>query len=136
TWCGPCVASFPQVRELTAHYKDMDVVVVGVTSIQGSITGLQPSKIDTAGDPQREMALMADYIRAKDVTWTVAFSDEEVFNPDYGITGIPHMVIIAPDGTIRHRGLHPAMPHAEKVGMIDALLKEFKLPILASAPNR
>jgi thiol-disulfide isomerase/thioredoxin len=136
TWCGPCVASFPQVRELAAHYRDMDVVVVGVTSIQGSVTGLEPQRIDTKGDPLREMALMKDYIKAKDVTWTVAFSEEEVFNPAYGITGIPHMVIIAPDGKIRHTSLHPAMPHAEKVQMIDALLKEFKLPILASAPNK
>ena len=136
TWCGPCVASFPQVRELAAHYQGLDVVVLGVTSIQGSVTGLEPQRIDTKGDPKKEMALMTDYIKAKDITWTVAFSDEEVFNPDYGITGIPHMVIIAPDGTLRHTGLHPAMPHADKVEKIDALLKEFKLPLVATAPNR
>jgi hypothetical protein len=34
---------------------------------------------------------------------------------------------------LRHTGLHPAMPHAEKVEKIDALLKEFKLPTLATA---
>jgi hypothetical protein len=62
---------------------------------------------------------MSDYIKAKEITWTIGFSDEEVFNPDYGITGIPHMAIIAPDGTLRHTGLHPAMPHAEKVEKID-----------------
>ena len=133
TWCGPCVSSFPQVRELTAHYKDLAVVVLGVTSIQGSISGLQPQRIDTKGDPQKEMSLMSDYIKAKEITWTIGFSDEEVFNPDYGITGIPHMAIIAPDGTLRHTGLHPAMPHAEKVEKIDALLKEFNLPTLATA---
>jgi len=131
TWCGPCVSSFPQVRELTAHYKDLAVVVLGVTSIQGSITGLQPQRIDTKGNPQKEMALMTDYIKAKDITWTIVFSEEEVFNPDYGITGIPHMAIIAPDGTLRHTGLHPALPHPEKVEKIDALLKEFKLPVVA-----
>ncbi len=133
TWCGPCVSSFPQVRELTAHYKDLAVVVLGVTSIQGSISGLQPQRIDTKGDPQKEMSLMGDYIKAKEITWTIGFSDEEVFNPDYGITGIPHMAIIAPDGTLRHTGLHPAMPHAEKIEKIDALLREFKLPVLATA---
>ena len=109
------------------------MVVLGVTSIQGSVSGLQPQRIDTKGDPQKEMALMSDYIKAKEITWTIGFSDEEVFNPDYGITGIPHMAIIAPDGTLRHTGLHPAMPHAEKVEKIDALLKEFKLPTLATA---
>ena len=136
TWCGPCVASFPQIRELAAHYRGLDVVVVGVTSLQGSVTGLEPQRIDTKGDPQKEMALMTDYIKAKDITWTVAFSEEQVFNPDYGITGIPHLVIIAPDGSLRHTGLHPALPHAEKVEKIDALLREFKLPVVALAPAK
>ncbi len=132
TWCGPCISSFPQVRELTAHYKGADVVVLGVTSIQGSVSNLGPSKIDTRNDPAREMALMADFIKAKDITWTVAFSEEPVFNPAYGVTGIPHMAIIAPDGTVRHTGMHPASPHAEKVQKIDALLKEFGKPVPAA----
>lgn len=129
TWCGPCVSSFPQMRELVAHYKDRDVVVVGVTSLQGRVIGLVPAQIDTRNDPKKELALMNDYIKAKDITWTVAFSEEPVFNPDYGIQGIPHMAIIAPDGTVRHTGLHPAMPHAAKVEKIDALLKEFGKPV-------
>jgi len=32
TWCGPCVASIPQLTELQLQYKDAGVVVVGVTS--------------------------------------------------------------------------------------------------------
>lgn len=135
TWCGPCLSSFPQVRELTAHYKGADVVVVGVTAIQGSVNNLGPAPIDTKGDPAREMALMNDFIKAKDMTWTVAFSKEEVFNPDYGIAGIPHMTIIAPDGTVRYNGLHPAIPHAEKTTKIDAILKEFGKFVPETRPN-
>lgn len=136
TWCGPCVASFPQMRELTAHYRGLDVVVLGVTSIQGSVIGLGPERIDTKDNPSKEMALMTDYIKAKDITWPIAFSEEAVFNPDYAIRGIPHMAIVAPDGILRHSGLHPAMPHAEKVEKIDALLREFKLPVVAPAPAK
>ena len=128
TWCGPCVASFPQVRELTEHYKDSAVEIVGVTSLQGRVHGLEAAPIDVRNDPAREHALMTDYIKAKDITWTVAFSEQKVFNPDYGVTGIPHMAIVAPDGTVRHTGLHPAMPSDEKYALIDAILQEFKLP--------
>jgi hypothetical protein len=71
------------------------------------------------------MALMPDFMKAKQMNWTVAFSKEEVFNPDYGISGIPYVAIIAPDGTVRHAGLHPAGPLTEKVAKIDAILKEF-----------
>ena len=136
TWCGPCIASFPQVRELAAHYKGTDVEVVGVTSLQGYVMGMPPGRIDTRGDPKREMELMTDFIKAKDMTWPVVFSTEAVFNPDYGVTGIPHMAIIAPDGTLRHTGLHPAMPHAEKVEKIDALLKEFGLKLPAASASK
>ena len=105
--------------------------MIGVTSIQGRVHGLEAQPINTEGSPDIEMALMKDYIKAKDINWTIAFSEQEVFNPDYGITGIPYMAIIAPDGTVRHTGLHPAMPSEEKYQMIDAILKEFslKLPV-------
>ncbi|MBI5766240.1 MAG: TlpA family protein disulfide reductase [Verrucomicrobia bacterium] len=129
TWCGPCISSFPQVRELVEHYKDADVVVLGVTSIQGRVSNLEAKPIDTKGDPAKEMGLMPAFIKAKNMTWPVVFSEEEVFNPDYGVNGIPHMAIIAPDGTVRHNGMHPATPHAQKTVKIDALLKEFNLPV-------
>ncbi len=131
TWCGPCVSSFPQVRELTAHYAGSPVAVVGVTSLQGAVMGLEAKPINTKGDPDREMALMKDYMKAKDITWTVVFSEQPVFNEDYGIQGIPYVAIIAPDGTVRHTGLHPASPLAEKTEKIDAILREFKLPVPA-----
>lgn len=127
TWCGPCIASFPQVRELVEHYAGAEVVVVGVTSIQGFVANLEAQRIDTKDNPEKEIGLMPAFIKAKDMTWAVAFSDEQVFNPDYGVTGIPHMTIIAPDGTVRHNDLHPAMPLAQKTEKIDAILKEFSL---------
>jgi thiol-disulfide isomerase/thioredoxin len=128
TWCGPCIATFPQIHELSEHYKNADVVVLGVTSLQGAVSGLEPARIDTRNDPQKEYALTADFIKAKKMTWPVVFSEQRVFNPDYGVRGIPHMAIIAPDGTVRHNGLHPAMPHNEKLQLIDDLLKESGKP--------
>jgi thiol-disulfide isomerase/thioredoxin len=128
TWCGPCLSSFPQVRELAAHYEGLDVVVLGVTSVQGFVANLRPGRIDTKDDPKREMELMREFITAKNITWPVVFSEQPVFNEEYGVSGIPHMAIVAPDGTVRHNGLHPAAPHAEKVAKIDALLKEFGKP--------
>ena len=125
SWCGPCIATFPQIRELTEHYKSSDVIVLGVTSLQGNVAGLEPARIDTRGNPEKEFALTADFIKAKNMTWPVVFTEQRVFNADYGVRGIPHMAIIAPDGTVRHNGLHPGMPHAEKLDKVDALLKEF-----------
>ena len=129
TWCGPCISSFPQVRELVAHYAAADVVVIGVTSIQGRVSNLEATAIDTRGAPDKERGLMPAFIKAKAMTWPVAFSDEEVFNPAYGVVGIPHMAIIAPDGTVRFNALHPGSALQEKTAKIDAILREFKLPV-------
>jgi len=133
TWCGPCVRSFPQVRELTDHYAESDVAVIGVTSLQGQVHGLDDSPINTRGDAAKEHALMTEYMSEYDINWRVVFTEQEVFNDEYGVTGIPHMAIIAPDGTVRHTGMHPAAPKAEKLTKIDAILEEFGLPVPSSS---
>ncbi len=130
TWCGPCIASFPKVRAEVVHFKGSPVTILGVTSIQGFVANMGP-RIDTKGDEPKEMALMPDFMKAKEMTWDVVFSEEQVFNPDYVVKGIPHVTIIAPDGTVRHNGLNPHDPEADIGGKIEAILREFKLPVPA-----
>ncbi|MFG0273830.1 MAG: redoxin family protein, partial [Phycisphaerales bacterium] len=123
TWCGPCIASFPEMRALVEHYKGYPVEVVGVTSLQGYTMFPGRGRVQ-AGSDRQEFQQMEEAMRLHNVTWTVVFSREPVFNPDYGIRGIPHMAIIDPDGNLRHRGLHPGSDLEGKVEMINALLQE------------
>lgn len=127
TWCGPCIAAFPKIREEVAHFKDSPVVILGVTSLQGRIVNLEPRPISTEDDPAKEYELTAKFMKKHDITWPVAFSKQEVFNPDYGVEGIPHLTIIAPDGTVRFNGLNPHDPEADVAGKVTGLLEEFKL---------
>jgi thiol-disulfide isomerase/thioredoxin len=127
TWRGPCIASFPEVRANVVRFKDSPVVFLGVTSLQGFVANMGP-RIDTKDNPAHEIALMPDFMKAKEMTWSVAISDEQVFNPDYGVEGIPHIAIIAPDGTVRFNGLNPNDPAADVSGKVGTLLKEFHLP--------
>ena len=91
------------------------------------MANLEAGRIDTKGDPEREMGLMPAFMKAKEMTWDVVFSEEKVFNPDYGIQGIPYIAILAPDGTVRHAGMNPHDPSARIAEKITALLEEFKL---------
>jgi thiol-disulfide isomerase/thioredoxin len=136
TWCGPCIASFPNVKELQERYNGYDVVIVGVTSIQGFHIDPDQGRIDCTGDPKKEMDLMPSFITAKEVSWPVAFSEQEVFNPDFGVRGIPHVAIIDAEGKVRYNGLHPANPLVEKAAKIDALLKEAGLAAPAPLPGQ
>ena len=141
TWCGPCIASFPKVRDLVAEYKDYAVAVVGVTSIQGSVsfpkeTDQAKRRIDCTDQPDKEISLLPEFIKQMDMTWTVAVTEQDVFNPDFGVRGIPHVAIIDPAGKVRFRGLHPGMDHEKEAQYINQLLKEFKLPAPADkAPS-
>lgn len=128
TWCGPCIGSFPQVREHVEHFKGLPVTFLGVTSIQGQVSNLEAKPINTKGDPQKEIGLIPAFMKKHDMTWDVAVSDESVFNPDYGIKGIPFVAIVAPDGTVRYAGIHPGDPEGDIDGKVTGLLKEFNLP--------
>ena len=35
TWCGPCIAAFPHMRQMHVRYRGKPVEIVGVTSLQG-----------------------------------------------------------------------------------------------------
>ena len=133
TWCGPCIAAFPKIREEVAHFAGSPVVVLGVTSLQGRVHGIEAKPIDVKGNPAKEYELTAEFMKKKEMTWPVAFSKQEVFNPEYGVVGIPHLAIIAPDGTVRHNGLNPHDPNADVMGKVTALLKEFNLAAPAGA---
>lgn len=124
TWCGPCISSFPNVKELVSRYDGYNVAVVGITSLQGAHFGSE-GQINTEGQPDKEFGLMKEFIAERELTWPTIFTEQEVFNPEYGVRGIPHMAIIDPEGIVRFRAMHPASPLAGKAEKIDALLAEF-----------
>jgi len=128
TWCGPCVASFPSIRALVDHYKGFPVRVLGVTSVQGATFFPPPRGRERARTPRDEFDQMSDYITAMDIRWDIAFSAQDVYNPEYGIQGLPFTVILDPAGVVRHTGLHPGAPLEELAPLIDGLLAEFGLP--------
>lgn len=124
TWCGPCIRSFPYLQELAKRYEGRPVEIVGVTSVQGAVANLTAQPIDCEGDPEKEIGLLPEFAEKHGMTWTVAVSEEDVFHPGYGVRGIPHLAILAPDGTVRHNALNPHEAHARLPAMIDALLVE------------
>lgn len=129
TWCGPCVASFPKIRELQARYEGYDVVILGVTSIQGyhyDRSNGGSRRIDCKDDPAKELGLMPSFMKDMDMTWPVVFSEDGCFNPNYGVRGIPHLALIDPAGKVRFNELRPGDP-ADEAERIDSLLKEFNL---------
>lgn len=121
TKCVPCVASFPEMAELQAHYAGRDVVIIGVTSPQGYFVDKpHNTTVNCAGHPEKEYELTPDYMKAMGMTWRVAYSKEDVMNPDYGALSIPHLTIIDRNGVVRYNNV--TGDNETKIKLIDTLL--------------
>ena len=83
SWCGPCIGSFPFMKELYATYKDHGLVFLGVSC-----------------DKNRDAWLKA--LEKHQLPWTALCSPAHKGNACdlYGITGIPAVILIDPDGKV------------------------------------
>lgn len=88
-WCGPCKREMPNIKSIYEKYKgkNFDVLSIAVWERQGpEVT------INTA------IELGMD--------WSLLNNAGSIPTDIYGIEGIPHIMIIGPDGTILKRGLY------------------------------
>lgn len=131
TWCVPCVAAFPHVREMTQRYRDLPVVFVGITSLQGFVSRPKASdpkqRRTETKDPEAELAMLGPWCQEMDVTWTAVVSRQDCFNPDFGVRSIPQLAILDADGVVRWSGL-PAEGTAVEDHVDELLRKMGKVP--------
>ncbi|MFZ4751170.1 MAG: TlpA family protein disulfide reductase [Phycisphaerales bacterium] len=121
TWCGPCVGSFPKVAEMRAHYPADQVEIVGITSLQGMVAHQKKQPVQCEGDAEKEKSELMVFMKDMGVTWTVALTKEDVFNPDFGIRGIPFVAILDQEGKVYKAGMHPS-DEAKIRAAVDELL--------------
>ncbi len=85
SWCGPCRREMPTVKEIFTKYKDQGLKVLGV------------AVNDEVKDAKAAIEEMG-------IEWPVIFDVQGLTLDIYGISGIPHLILFAPDGTIVSRG--------------------------------
>lgn len=86
SWCGPCRREIPVVREVWEKYRGDKFEVVGVAVWD---------KRDNTLEAAAELG----------IGWPQIIDAQGVPTDLYGIAGIPHIILFAPDGTIAARGL-------------------------------
>ena len=88
-WCGPCKREIPNIKQVYEQYKDKGLEVLSIAVWEREP---QSHTIETA-----EMLGM---------DWHHINNAGSVPTDIYGIDGIPHLMLIGPDGTILKRGFH------------------------------
>jgi thiol-disulfide isomerase/thioredoxin len=88
TWCGPCVASFPGMKEVMAKYKDdKDVVFLFVDTWE------------SLKDPKPKVT---NFMKGRDLPFTVLLDRDDRVIKSYGVKGIPTKFIIDKNGNTRY----------------------------------
>ncbi|MEO1129877.1 MAG: TlpA family protein disulfide reductase [Planctomycetota bacterium] len=98
TWCGPCIKGIPHLNDLHKEFSD-HMTIVGVSAEREdtvrTFMNRMPMRYTVASDPQRRMTSAV------------------------GNRGIPHAIVMSPDGIVRWQG-HPGTLDAKTVRQIVA----------------
>ena len=86
SWCGPCRSEIPNLIAAYERYKNKDLVVLGVA---------------VCDKPEDTMQAIKDL----SIPYPQIINSQEIATDLYGINGIPHIILFAPDGKILKRGL-------------------------------
>ncbi len=85
TWCGPCIAELPNVKENYEKYRAQGFEVVGISL-----------------DQDRDR--LTKFIAEKEIPWVTLFEDDAGWNHHmanyYGIMGIPATILVDRDGKV------------------------------------
>lgn len=93
-WCGPCIASFPELRKLLDEYGSKGLSIVGTTAFEGFYG--QREKVTE----QEEYDLMGKFASEHKMTWPIVFVPKSTFGT-FGANTIPRVALIDRAGKIR-----------------------------------
>ncbi len=89
TWCGPCKRGLPLLQKFADSMKDNDKVVVYPVNVW-----------ERAEDDAKRIELVKGFWGDAKYTMPTLLDMSNEYVEAYGVSGIPTMVIIGPDGTI------------------------------------
>jgi thiol-disulfide isomerase/thioredoxin len=126
-WCGPCVATFPHLREWNAKYADKGLVMIGLTRYYNYEWDEKTDKAARAASgkvaPEKEQAMLVKFAAANKLTHRFGIQKSNATAEFYGVTGIPQVVVIDREGKVRLIRVGSGDENAKAVGaMLDKLL--------------
>jgi thiol-disulfide isomerase/thioredoxin len=102
TWCGPCRATFPHLREWYENYHQRGFEIVGLTKYYGSFTQLGEDLEDLSAEEELEWLKKFKVFHKIEFPYAVATAQQATRNSDtYSVLGIPTVFVIDKSGTVQ-----------------------------------
>lgn len=103
-WCGPCIASFPQLKKWQDQYGDKGLVIVGATKYYNwrwDDENKKPAKTDDEVSPEEEQAMLQKFAESHGLKHRFALHDGGDLDDFYAVRGIPQFVVIDQQNKVR-----------------------------------
>lgn len=99
TWCGPCRELIPEMNQWAAKFKE-DVVFIGISDEKSEV--------------------VKKFMEDTKMAYHVGIDTKKTLNKELGVQGIPHCLVISPDGVVRWQG----WPQDEKDRLTDKVIEQ------------
>lgn len=105
TWCGPCRDLIPKLNDWHAKFKD-DLIIVG----------LSDEKTET----------VQSFMAKTKVSYPMAVDAKKTISNLLGVQGIPHVMVVSPDGIVRWQGFPPMAEDTLTTEKLEQIIKAGK----------
>lgn len=108
-WCGPCIRTFPELRDWHEKYADKGLVIIGLTDYfnyaWNEDTG-RAEKSEPEVSPEQEHAMLRKFAAHHDLPFRLGIqaglrSLNSEMAKHYKVTGFPYVVVIDQAGKVR-----------------------------------
>lgn len=104
-WCGPCIATFPHLKEWQEQYADKGLVIIGVTRYYNYAWNDDAGRASRSKDevaPEDENVMLEKFAALHGLEHRFAVTPKDSkFQSEYGVSGIPQAVVVDQEGKIR-----------------------------------
>ncbi len=123
-WCGPCIATFPHLREWQEKYADQGLVIIGLTRFYNYTWDDEAERAKRSQQEvpkEQELEMLERFAESHDLHHRFAIQQGREMSDYYGVTGIPHVVVIDQEQKVRLMRVGSGEANAQAV---EAMIKE------------
>lgn len=125
-WCGPCIATFPHLREWNEKYADKGLVMIGMTQYYNYTWDDAAEKAVRSQEqvtPEAERGMLEKFGKFHKLTHRFGIQQDKSLSEYYGVTGIPQVVVIDREGKVRMIKVGSGDANAKAIeGLLESLL--------------